>query len=153
MSPADYSSSITINQTKPNAETHIRTRVLDTVLTLVNGVFVSQNVTNSQYKQPTVASWNASLTNGGTCHLFAHLYPSVAAQTFLLKVTKRNIDGTTSIVKTVPCFESTTETCLVEVSFLCSRALTPLVRLNPRTSGTYTLWYGVYIACKWPDEQ
>ena len=45
------------------------------------------------------------------------LQPSVSlVQTFLLKVTKRNMDGTTTIVKTVPCDGSNTHTCLVEVS-------------------------------------
>lgn len=43
-------------------------------------------------------------------------YRPVGVQTFLLKVTRRNTDDTTSIVKTVPCFGSNTDTCLVEVS-------------------------------------
>lgn len=38
------------------------------------------------------------------------------AQTFLLKVTKRNMDGTTSLVKSVPCGGVDSYTCLVEVS-------------------------------------
>lgn len=37
-------------------------------------------------------------------------------QTFLLQVTKVNVNETTTIDKTVPCFGSTTHTCLVQVS-------------------------------------
>lgn len=43
-------------------------------------------------------------------------FVSMFAQTFLLKVTKRNTDGTTTITKTVPCDDgSSAHTCVVEV--------------------------------------
>ena len=64
--------------------------------------------------------------------------PSSGVQTFLLKVTTRNTDGTTTVVKSVPCEAgSITEICFVEVrkiypdtvydcrcSLMCSSALT-----------------------------
>lgn len=37
-------------------------------------------------------------------------------QRFLLKVTKQNMDGTTSVVKSVPCGGVDAYVCLVEVS-------------------------------------
>eukprot|EP00904_Undaria_pinnatifida_P008030 jgi/Undpi1/4357/HiC_scaffold_17.g07723.m1 len=40
----------------------------------------------------------------------------VGRHTLLLKITKRNNDGTATVVKTVPCLGSTTQTCVVEVT-------------------------------------
>lgn len=48
-------------------------------------------------------------------------------QTFLLQVTKVNVDETTTIDKTVPCFGSTTHTCLVQVSSSTRTVIRPLM--------------------------
>lgn len=79
-------------------------------------------------RQAVNSSWHANVSrNIDSYWLLAFVIcsrdrRSVASQTFLLKVTRRNLDDTTSIVKTVPCFGSTTDTCLVEVRlcFICS---------------------------------
>lgn len=51
-----------------------------------------------------------------TCRMSAFPPVTLTVQTFLLKVTKQNADGTVTLIKTVPCDEFGIYTCLVEVS-------------------------------------
>eukprot|EP00904_Undaria_pinnatifida_P008029 jgi/Undpi1/4356/HiC_scaffold_17.g07722.m1 len=86
-----------------------------TSYTLVDGgIFddgISRHVWTGEVSDPEQAEDEAvprtvSLSWGEEC----------SVETFLLKITKRNIDGSTSMVKTVPCIDdSENQTCLVEV--------------------------------------
>lgn len=75
-----------------------------------------------QYQQPVAAScyYVFQLLTKNRCLSVARPFildgATVGVQTFLLQVTKRTKYDKTRIVKTVPCFGSTTDTCLVEVS-------------------------------------